>query len=223
MKTRFFVILTLPFLLTVSLFAISENDLNKVIFSNNLENGKTIEYIFFSPNDSAYWGPDILDKQNKIVSGKTVEYYVFYPDESGFFDFLAVDSDGIIYEVDKIQITDGQSTTVKFMEKNKTERKIDGLNLTEIIFSNATNKELSYLFLAPADSKMWGVELLNTNRTMAPGATISVLVLLAGEKFDMDFLAIDSESSSYEKTVSIGTEEDTLYQTIDQTDVNNEE
>ena len=135
---------------------------------------------------------------------------------------MAIDNQGVVYEMNAIEIKDGQAQTVIINDRYKTKKTLESLNLSEIIMDNDTGKELDYVFLAPADSQMWGIELLNTERTLAPGAQVSFLVLLAGEKFDMDFLTIDAEGNNYEQLIPIGTEEDSLYFSIGQKDLSTE-
>ena len=193
-----------------SLVAVSPDDFNKLTVMNNLSTDTSIEYLFFSPGDSQYWGPDILEKNHILSKGKKSSFFVFYPDKSAIFDFMAIDSNGRIYEIDNIDVVDGKEKTVTLNDRNLTNRTIDKLPMAEVIVTNDTDQSLDFAYFSPGDSKIWGLEVLNSGRTLRAGEEASFLVLLAGERFDMEFLALGEDGTEYQKTLAIGTSQATL-------------
>lgn len=201
------------------LCAVSQDELNTITVRDNLGAGKTIDYLFYAPDDSDYWGPDILAGQDGIAAGAVRDFQVFYPEASASFSFLAVDGDGYLYEKKHVAVKDGAPASIAFTDAEKTGKKLEGLNMSEIVVSNQTGGQLDYLFLAPADSKIWGIELLGKDSGLESGGTIRLVVLLAGEKFALDCLAVDADGTNYSKNVALGTEEDSYYLNLSADDV----
>ncbi len=195
--------------------AISPDDFNKITFINNLASEKNIEYLFFSPGDSQFWGPDVLEKNNAIAKGKKQTAYVFYPDTNAVFDFMAVDSDGMIYEINNVQIQDGKEKIVSITDRQITKRNLSSLPMAEVIVVNNTKRNIDFAFFAPADSKIWGLEILNSSRSLKEDEEVSFLVLLAGEHFDMELMALGENGKEYQRTISIGTSLETINSSLD--------
>jgi len=79
-------------IMPVLIFAFDPSWLNNVVFFNGTSND--IEYIFLSPGDSEYWGPEILNSERVLESRSDLGFYIFYPDDCNNFDILAIDSNG---------------------------------------------------------------------------------------------------------------------------------
>jgi hypothetical protein len=211
-QNRLPAIALVAFLLAVlgptGLWSVSPDDFNKLTFVNNLSSGKAIEYLFYSPGDSQYWGPDVLDKNHSLPANRKLSFFIFYPDRSAIFDFMAVDSDGRVYEINGVEMLDGKEKTVTLNDRHLTDRNLSRIPMTEIVVTNTTDTSLDFAFLAPADSKIWGLEVLNTSRTLRAGEATSFFVLLAGERFDMEFLAIGEDRQEYQKTFAVNASSD---------------
>jgi hypothetical protein len=207
---RIFAIM-LAALVPACLWTVSPDDFNKITFVNNLSSGKAIEYLFYSPGDSQYWGPDVLDKNHSLAASRKLSFFIFYPDTTAKIDFMAVDSDGRVYEIDGVEMLDGKEKTVTLNDRHLTDRNLARMPMTEITVTNATDSSLDFAFLAPSDSKIWGLEVLNSSRTLRSGEETSFVVLLAGERFDMEFLAIGEDRLEYQKSFAVNATHDMVH------------
>jgi hypothetical protein len=76
-------------MIAAGLFAFDPDELNLITFYN--DTGYDIYYIFTSPGDSAYWGPEILGADRVLEDGQFLGFWIHYPEFSNEFDIMAID------------------------------------------------------------------------------------------------------------------------------------
>src|SRR6056297_3107083 len=75
-------------------------------------------HVFFSPGDSGYWGPDVLDATTVLGAGDSVSFLVHHPDRCNTFDILAVDEDYDAYYRWDVEICDDRENRVSLSMKD---------------------------------------------------------------------------------------------------------
>lgn len=190
--------------------------LNEISFRN--KTGNTLYYLFFSPGDSEYWGPDVLGSATTFEPGEERTFYVSYPDESALFDFMAIDSEGNVYEEFELEISDGEAKRLIIHPELIT----DSLDLAafeeELIalqIANETGFEIYYLFVSPSDSDMYGIDFMDSETTLQSGELIEVLMIRPEEEFFFDVMGVDSEDDSYSFQLELDSELDVQYVEIE--------
>ncbi|MCK5199638.1 MAG: hypothetical protein KAR21_14860 [Spirochaetales bacterium] len=184
-------------------FAFDPGWLNSIEFLN--ETGNDIEYVFMSPGDSEYWGPEILGPDRVLESWDNLGFYIFYPDECNDFDILAIDSnDNSLYIYD-YTICDGTEETIAFSKRDMAEEESYFDFMTLDIY-NEIETEIFYLFVSPADSNMYGVDLLDEYTTILPGEYLSLLIPIGEDEVDYDVMAVDEYNNTYSFTYTISIE-----------------
>ena len=181
--------------------------LNLVTFTNDTRND--IEYIFLSPGDSEYWGPEILGSTRILESGESLGFYLYYPDECNDFDIMAIDEDGntaIIYDY---TICDGFEEEIEISRKDMRDDAPD-LDLVTVYVENETI-EVYYLFISPSDSQMWGVDYLDETTTLESGDEVGFLFPVWDDATEYDLMAVDSDFDTYSFSfdVDYNSDEDT--------------
>ena len=112
-------IVLLLLIIPVLLFAFDPGWLNNIVFFNGTAND--IEFIFMSPGDSDFWGPEILNSERVLESRDNLGFYIFYPDECNDFDILAIDSNGDALYIYDYTICDGIEETIAFSKRDMAE------------------------------------------------------------------------------------------------------
>jgi len=213
---RKFSIALLMFIMPVLIFAFDPSWLNNVVFFNGTSND--IEYIFLSPGDSEYWGPEILNSERVLESRSDLGFYIFYPDDCNDFDILAIDSNGDSLSIYDYTICDGVEETIAFSKRDMSEEEPYFEFVTLDIF-NDTETEIYYIFVSPADSNMYGVDLLDEVTTILPGDYLSLLIPIGEDEVDYDIMAVDeyNDTYSFSYTISMeyGTEQEVLIEMSD--------
>jgi hypothetical protein len=174
--------------------AFDPDELNKVTFQNST--GTKIETIFISPSDSEYWGPDIVGADFVVKDGGFIAYYIHYPEKTFKFDIMATDEAGHMFEVYNYVLTDGKEATITFTQKNLNS-KAPEFTFATLKVKNNTDKEMQYLFISPSDSDAWGVDLLNSESTLAPGDTHSIVIPIGKEKVTYNLMASNENDDEY--------------------------
>jgi len=184
-------------------FTIDPAELNRVTFVNNT--GYDIVYLFFSPGDSDYWGADVLGTTRTLDDGQKTGFYIHYPEATNAFDFLAIDEDGDAYMIWDFEITDGSSAVVE-VTLDDLEGGYDMPDLATVSLTNESGYDMWYVFFSPADSAMWGIDLLGDDSVLATGDTLSLFVPVSGERVRFDFQSVDEEEDVYEFQVVVSNE-----------------
>ncbi len=196
---------------------------NTIEFRNNTSG--EILYLFFSPSDSGYWGPDVLGDSRTLMSKQSVEFYISYPDETNSFDFMGIDEFGNIYEIYDEPITDGEAAVIVINKSSKTDEidlDILGEMLLGLEIVNSTGKEIYFLFISPADSQMYGIDFLDSMTTVMPDDSVSVLLFSNDTETDFDIQAWDEDDNSYSFSLSLDPELEYQYVEIVPQDMDEE-
>lgn len=190
-------------IIPVLLFAFDPGWLNNIVFFNGTAND--IEYIFMSPGDSDFWGPEILNSERVLESRDNLGFYIFYPDECNDFDILAIDSNGDTLYIYDYTICDGIEETIAFSKRDMAEEEPYFDFITLDIY-NEIETEVFYIFVSPADSNMYGVDLLDETTTILPGEYLSLLIPMGEDEVDYDVMAVDEYNDTYSFTYTISQE-----------------
>jgi len=191
------------FSLSAVLWAQSES-LNKIQFVN--ETKGEIYYLFCSPGDSDYWGPDVLGESRTLKGEENAEFFISYPEKTGLFDFMAIDEFGNVYEIYNQEIDDGTPAEVSINKAALTDHvDLETLSsrLVALEISNTTGYELHFLFVSPSDSEMYGIDFMDSETTLADGDSLRVLFFNSDTKIEYDIQGIDEENDSYSFSLTL--------------------
>ena len=174
--------------------AFSPDHLNQVTFVN--QTGYDVVYLFFSPSDSEYWGVDILGAGRTLDAGQKLTFYVYYADACNTFDFLAIDIDGDAYTMWDVELCDGVSRVIP-VSLSELAGPFGEMDFATVTLDNRLMERIDYLFVSPADSDSWGVDILDARTTLAPGTGTEILILRSSAEERYDLLAVDSDLDRY--------------------------
>jgi hypothetical protein len=181
-------------------FAFNSDNLNTITFENST--GSTLTMIVLSPEDSDYWGPEILGDGTPLKDDATASYSLGYADTSFDFDVKAVDDKGNEYDLNRITVDDGRQATIRITKKNLSNATYN-YTLSTVRVTNSTGREIDYLFIPPSDSDSWGVDLLKDQTTLAGGDTKDILILVRREPAEYTLKAIDESNDEYDVTITV--------------------
>ncbi|WP_053227986.1 hypothetical protein [Spirochaeta cellobiosiphila] len=177
-----------------SLYAIDVDDLNYILFDNTTDND--IEYIFISPADSDYWGPEVLGSEWVLSAGGQLGYFILYPHESDDFDIMVIDSEQNVHIAWDFTISDDEEASLVLTSVNMNDDPVN-LSTLEVNIINDVN-DIYYLFISPSDSEMWGVDFLDENTILETENKVSFVFPLQDATVGYDLLAIDEEGNAYQ-------------------------
>ena len=126
--------------------ALSEEELNLVTFENNT--GSEITYLYFSPEDSSNWGPDVLGATRVLEDGDSLGFYIHYPDSCNEFDVMAEDSEENTFVLFGYEICDDEQPVFEFVSKDLNDDVVI-TDLIELGIRNDTDYEMLYVFISP--------------------------------------------------------------------------
>jgi hypothetical protein len=192
MKTKV-MILVLLIACLFSAYAFDEDYLNRVTFENLTD--QTIEFIFLSPGDSEYWGPEILGSDRILEVDESLGFFIWYPNECDNFDIMAIGEDGSTFIIWDYEICDGTEELIEFVRKDLIEEAPD-VDFVNVHIQNETIS-IYYIFLSPADSDMWGVDYLDEVTILETDEYVSFLFPATDEAIEYDLMAIDEDGDEY--------------------------
>lgn len=194
--------------ITVSALAFDTDALNLVTFGNRTK--QTIEYIYLSPGDSEYWGPEILGSTRTLEHGDSLGFYILYPNECDKFDIMAIGEDGGTFIIYDHEICDTNEEYIDIYAKNLAEDAPD-IKTVEIYIQNDT-VPIHFVFISPGDSEMWGVDFLDENTILEVEDQFSLLVPAGDDPTRYDLLGVDEDGDSYQFNFNIDSDsDDTVY------------
>ena len=196
--------LVLVFFTAAFSFAFDEDDLNLITFENLTR--RTIEFIFLSPGDSEYWGPEILGSERVLESRDSLGFWILYPEECNTFDIMAIDEDGgtlIIYDY---EICDGSDELIEFVNKDMVDDAPD-LEFVTIYIENDT-LPIYYIFISPSDSEYWGVDYLDETTILEMEESVSFLFPISNETIEFDLMAVDEDFDEYQFSFDVDEDSD---------------
>ena len=204
MNKKILICLTIFILIALQSFAFDEEALNLVYFENLTSN--TIEFIFLSPGDSEYWGPDLLNAEEVLGAGETLGFYLLYPNDCDDFDILAVDENGSTMIIYDYTICDEEEEFIQFVKKDFRDEPPD-FELVTIYISNDTIP-IYYLFISPKDSALWGSDFLDKDTILESDGYFSLLFPASEELTAYNLMAIDEDGDRYQFNFDVGLESD---------------
>jgi len=198
MKIKHLVSIALLILISSSVFGFDPSELNRLTITNGT--GSTINYLFISPGDSENWGPDMLGT-DVLTNGASVAYFMHYPGTSGAFDILAVDDKNQRYEVRNFTLRDGTEGRIRLAANNRTS--IQQPQIVNVTVRNKTGYSITYMFFSPADSTMYGADILGDSKTLGAGETHTFGLLKTSQSVKYDFWAIDEDGDEYKFSYTV--------------------
>jgi len=187
-------------LIAAPALAVNPAHLNLITFENRTGDG--IRYIFLSPSDSQYWGTDILGSTRVLRDKQDLGFYIHYPERCNEFDIYAVDMSDRAYSLFGYEICDGETAEVRFTSQDLDDdaREFD---FTTVEMVNDTDYDIWYLFFSPGDSDMWGVDQLDQETILTPGASVRLLLPVTTGHVRYDVRAVDEDEDTYTFFVEI--------------------
>ena len=194
-----------------------DEEVNSITIANLTGNQMT--FLFASPSDSEYWGPDVLDASSVLDHGYELAFFVHYPDQCNQFDFLGIDANGTRYELGGQQICDGNPVTVTLTPAAATGQQSDFARMN-IELQNLTDSTIAYLFVSPADSSMLGVDMLTAGSVLDRGRSLVLVVPREDRSVEYDVQAFGDDGSQYvfKIELSISGTDDTIRFLIENSD-----
>lgn len=188
-------------LLPALLFAFNPDELNTVEFIN--ETGFDIVYLFFSPADSGYWGPDILGSSRILEDGGSLGFYIHYPDACNDFDFMAVDEDGDAYVLWDQSICDSSPATLRITLDNLDFDVATSMDFVEMNLVSDIDYDIYFAFVSPGDSRMFGVDMLDEDTILHTDEALSLVVPASSDPTRYDIMAVDEDMDTYSFAVEL--------------------
>lgn len=216
---RLILIMFSVLLLGGPLFAFNPDKLNSISFYNNT--GFDIWHLFFSPGESGVWGADILGSTQTLLNGQEREFYLHYPGRCGTFDFMAIDDEGDAYYIWDFDICDGDDAFFEITLDNYDPTGSVDFGFAEVRLQNDTPYEMYFVFFSPGDSEVLGIDMLDSETTLAPGDALSLLVpVTASAPASLyDVHAVDEELDDYAFRVEVDASSDSVSWSIEMSDL----
>lgn len=192
------VILAIP----AAAFAFDVDELSHITIEN--ETGADIDYIYLSPGDSEYWGPELLGADWYLEKDGSIGYYLLHPNAGDHFDILAIDKNGYAYELREFVLYDGAEVVLS--KENRMEEAPE-FDFVVVTIRNDV-MPIEYLFMSPSDSGMWGADFLDEGTILESDTMISFVFPADEDGIEYDLMAIDEEGDSYSFSFEIDLESD---------------
>ncbi|MBM4404039.1 MAG: trypsin-like peptidase domain-containing protein [Candidatus Cloacimonetes bacterium] len=149
--------------------------LNLIEITNNT--GTVLDRLFIFPSDTTQLGTDALGDGTFFASGDKLTFPIWYPDETNLFHILAhSDEDDSYYVLEDFEITDGtngrlflnRSHLVKKQDLNQGKIRMPSI-MTNLTIKNNLPRNIKLVFISPAESRMFGIDVLGKNTVSAGG------------------------------------------------------
>jgi hypothetical protein len=183
-----------------SVSAFDPEELNSITFHN--KTGYDIYYIFLSPGDSEYWGPEILGANWVLGADESLGFYIHYPDYTNNFDIMAIDDDGYTFVIWDYPVSDDAPAEIVFEFDDLLDDPPEFEFIT-LEVTNTTAYPMYFLFISPEDSRMWGVDLFDENTILMDGETFPLLVPVGSDTATYNVLAVDEGLGEYQFDVHL--------------------
>jgi hypothetical protein len=162
---------------------LNEDNIISATFTNYLE--WTIYYLFISPYGSEYYGVDVMDSTGALLLAPYESLVLFLT--LGDYDIMILDEDYDLW-YGSYYIYDGAEIIFSELTLTYEEYGVDD----ELIYMDIwveTTVAVDFLFLSPADTDEWGVDLLGLY-SLEPDDILSVTLPEYDTNMDYDLLAI---------------------------------
>lgn len=204
-------------LIPVALFAFDKEELNRVEFANST--GFDIVYLFFSPDDSDYWGPDILGSTRILQDGESLGFFIHYPHSCDEFDFLAIDEDGDAYILWGQTICDGRPLSVDITLENLDFDIATSMSFVEMSLESRIDYDIYFAFVSPSDSAMYGIDMLDEDTILYRDQSLNLVVPAGSAPTRYDVMAVDEDYDTYSFAVEISNQQDEWIWAIEMSDI----
>jgi hypothetical protein len=213
MKAKHLVLCAVVLAASAAAFAFDVDDLSYITIEN--ETGVDIDYIFLSPGDSEYWGPELLGADYYLEKDDSIGYYLFHPNTEDRFDILAIDKYGNAYQMLNYSLYDGAEIVLS--NKNRISSAPELEYVTVTIRNDVM--PIEYLFMSPSDSDMWGADFLDDSTILESDDSISYVFPVNDDGIKYDLMAIDDEGDSYSFSFTVDSESDGAVWAIEWDDI----
>lgn len=193
--------------LSINIFTLDYDQLNTIFFVN--ETKSEILYIFLSPADSDYWGPELLGAKRKLAAGEEEGYFIHYPDSCNAFDILIVDVYGDTYTIWDFEVCDKAEARV-VINKKVLNKDFEVPDFIEFEIINETENDMLSVFISPADSLMLGVDFLDYETSIKEYEAFTVLVPVQDTEIEYDIYGIDEYGNVYSFRYSLDDYDDSV-------------
>jgi hypothetical protein len=181
--------------------------------------GYDLFHVFFSPGDSEYWGPDVLDATTVLGDGETVSFLVHHPDGCNSFDIMAVDEDYDAYYRWDVEICDDRENRITWTLKDYAEENVSDIELIEAAFVNETPYDMWLVFLSPSDSRYLGVDVLGGSTIIEQGDGTAMYIPAGSEEVLYDVISFDEDGDQYVFQIGIDNSSSAMTWPIEMTDL----
>ncbi|MDA3950201.1 MAG: hypothetical protein PF508_13415 [Spirochaeta sp.] len=190
---------------------------SSIEFVNNT--GYDIFHVFFSPGDSDYWGPDVLDATTVLGNGEAVSFLVHHPQGCNTFDIMAVDEDYDAYYRWDVEVCDDRDNRITLTLKDYAEENVSNIELIEAAFVNDTPYDMWLVFLSPSDSSYFGVDVLGGSTVIGQGDGTAMYIPVGSEEVLYDVISFDEDGDRYVFQIGIDNSEPAMTWPIEMTDL----
>jgi len=188
-----------------------------VEFVNNT--GFDLYHVFFSPVDSEYWGPDVLDSTTVLATGESREFLVHHPERCNAFDFMAIDEDYDAYYIYETVVCDDQHNVIELTLDDYSGEAAPDFDLVEAGFVNDTPYDMWLVFVSPSDSSYLGVDFLGSSTILGTGEGIYMYVPAGSREIIYDVIAFDEDGDQYAFQVGIDNSSESMTWPIEMSDL----
>ncbi len=161
------------------------------------QTGATLKYLFVSPSDSDFWGPDALGSSTTLRSGQSAGFYLHYPEACGNFDILGIHEDNRSFRINAFEVCDSRENQSVALQAEHSAGEQGALRFARLRFRNEASDVIRLLFVSPNDSKAWGVDYLGQAATLARGATIEWVIPVSTQAVRYNVMAADQTDRQY--------------------------
>lgn len=182
--------------------------LSELLIKN--DTGQQVNLLFIVPRDTKQLGIEVLGGTNVLAIDDTHKLYVSHPGTSNLFHIMAISETNEVFVLPNTEIRDSDVNILAINQNHKQDgfsqffKNPDSRTITSI--ENMLNTSISYLFISPSESSMWGADILGT-KILSSGDSLRYILFYSGATvFDVE--AIDSMERSYRTRISLGGEDE---------------
>lgn len=186
-------------------------NLNILEVTNNT--GQDLDRLFIFPYDTTQLGADALGDGEYFDSGAKLSFPISYPNSSNNFRILAHSRENDkYYLVKNLEVQDGEKRTISLSRTHRIkdndeipdEFTIPTL-ITDLTIKNGLDLPIKLVFISPAESSMYGIDVLGSNWIPVKGTHKYQLFnyIESGEPVRYEIVAIDKEHRIYSGVINL--------------------
>jgi hypothetical protein len=181
--------------------------------------GENLHFLFISPGDSENWAPDALGAGYPFSNGDTLGMEIHYPEKCGSLNIAAISDTGNTYVLSNYNIGDSISTVITLDKSMLSETTTAVENVINVSIDNTIGPPLSNFFISPADSAMFGIDLLGYGKAEVFGSVMEFRILPGKGTVKYDVLAIDNYKKHYSLKIDLSAENRSVAYTLSESDM----